>query len=76
MNGMKIVKDEGTPSEILMAALERVEGANELVILISKDDALICKTNVTHDRLKWLLDQAQFVTMADTFGMLDREGAS
>jgi hypothetical protein len=66
----KIMKDDRSPSDILMAALEQVEDAKEIVILISSDDHLVCKTNLTHERLKWLLDQAQFVTLADTFGML------
>ena len=71
---MKIIRDEGTPTEVLMDALSRVEGATKVLILIEKEESLVCKTNCTHQEIKWLLDQAQFITVADMFGMLDREG--
>ena len=64
--------EERPSSEVLMESLSQVEGADRVVILMEKDEALTVKTNCTYKELKWILDQATFTTMADLFGVLDK----
>lgn len=75
MSKMRITVDNRSPSEVLMDALSLVEGAKDVIIIISKDDCITAKTTVNHQDLKWLLDQMSYLVVADEFGHLDRESS-
>ncbi len=68
-----IKKDEGPPTDVLMDALQSVEGAHRVIILLEHDEALTVKTNCTHKEMKWLLDQAQYCVMKDLFSPIGEE---
>ena len=70
---MRIAKSDLTPTEILMSALEQVDSAEGVVIIIQKEDSISVKSSYEHKDLKWTLDQVQYLVMADEFGHLDRE---
>jgi hypothetical protein len=63
-----------SPTDVLMQALSAVEKARRVVIVLEHEDAVAVKTNCSYKELKWLLDQASFVTMVDLFNIkLSRE---
>ena len=62
-----IKRNEGSPTDTLMEALQDIEGAQRVVILIESPECLTVKTNCTHKEIKWLLDQGSYCVMKDLF---------
>jgi hypothetical protein len=56
-----------SPSELLMKALEWVEGADRVFIIVNKSNEVMFKSNCTHKDGMWLLDQAKYCLMTDLF---------
>ena len=58
---------ESTPSEILMKAMEVIDGATHVVVIVSAPNKLSVRSNCDHKELHFLLSQAQYTTMKDLF---------
>jgi len=63
-----MINTEDRPSsEVLMEALEMVEGADHVIIVLSKQDSITIKTNCDYRELHWLLSQSTHATLNDLF---------
>lgn len=67
----QIRTDDREPTEVLVDALENVEGAKKVAIILQADEHLIIKTNCSLQELHWLLAQGTHCTLTDLFSPED-----
>lgn len=70
----RIRTDARLPTEVLVDALEHVEGASKVVILLEGEEHFIIKTNCTLQELHWLLAQGTHCALTDLFDVETKEG--
>jgi hypothetical protein len=58
---------ESTPSEILVKAMEVIEGATHVIVIVSAPNKISVRSNCDHKELHFLLSQSQYSTMKDIF---------
>lgn len=68
--------DDRPTADVLMEALEQVEGARRVAILMEYDDSFMVKTNGTLQELSFILRQAEHCVMKDLFEPDDKDEAN
>lgn len=66
--------DDRPTAEVLMQSLADVEGANQVVIVMAREDSINVRTNCDYKELHWLLSQARHATLNELFSVKRGKG--